>query len=220
MIRLLLLLLAGAALILLLGQLLLPGIAANRISSRVGRYGKVDSVSVHAWPAVQLLWGSADSVTVRARSLRLTPAQAAKLTWEARGVDRMDFTAASVRLGPLRLTDAQVRKRGSSLSAQAIAGQADVKAALPRGLSVQLIGSEGGQVRVRASGGLFGIGATLQVVAAAREGKLLARPLSFPLERLSLTLFSDPHVYVEGVGATLLTGTPPSYGLTMRARLR
>ncbi|HWX51648.1 MAG TPA: LmeA family phospholipid-binding protein [Solirubrobacteraceae bacterium] len=220
MIRLLLLLFAGVALILLLGQLLLPGIAADRISSRVGRYGKVDSVSVHAWPAVQLLWGSGDSVTVRARSLSLTPAQAAKLIWEARGVDRMDFTAASVRLGPLRLTDARVRKRGSSLSAQAVAGQADVKTALPRGLSVQLIRSEAGQVRVRASGGLFGVGATLQVVAAAREGKLLARPVSFPLERLSLTLFSDPHIYVEGVGATLLDGTPPSYGLTMRARLR
>jgi hypothetical protein len=220
MIRLLLLLLAGVALILLLGQLLLPAIAADRISSRVGRYGRLDSVSVHAWPAVQLLWGSADSVSVRARSLSLTPAQAAKLLWEARGVDRMDFTAASVRLGPLRLTDARARKRGGSLSAQAIAGEADVKAALPRGLSVQLIGSEGGQVRVRASGGLFGVGATLQVVAAAREGKLLARPVSFPLERLSLTLFSDPHLYVEGVGATLLDGTPPSYGLTMRARLR
>jgi hypothetical protein len=220
MIRLLLLLLVGVALILLLGQLLLPGIAANRVSSRVGRYGKVDSVDVHAWPAVQLLWGSADSVTVRARSLSLTPAQAAKLLWEARRVDHLDFTATSVRLGPLRLTDARVRKRGSSLSAQAVAGQADVKAALPRGLSVQLIGSEGGEVRVRASGGLFGLGAALQVVATAREGKLLVHPVSVPLARLSLTLFSDPHVYVEGVGASLLDGTPASYRLTMRARLR
>jgi hypothetical protein len=220
MIRLLLLLLAGVALILLLGQLLLPGIAADRISSRVGRYGKVDSVSVHAWPAVQLLWGSADSATVRARGLSLTPAQAAKLLWEARGVDRMDFTAASVRLGPLRLTDARVRKRASSLSAQALAAQADVNAALPPGLSVQLIGSDGGQVRVRASGGLFGVGAALQVVARASEGKLLVRPVSLPLQRLGLTLFSDPHVYVEGVGASLLDGTPAGYRLTMRARLR
>jgi hypothetical protein len=220
MIRLLLLLLVGVALILLLGQLLLPGIAANRVSSRVGRYGKVDSVDVHAWPAVQLLWGSADSVTVRARNLSLTPAQAAKLLWEARRVDHLDFTATSVRLGPLRLTDARVRKRGSSLSAQAVAGQADVKAALPRGLSVQLIGSEGGEVRVRASGGLFGLGAALQVVATAREGKLLVHPVSVPLARLSLTLFSESHVYVEGVGASLLDGAPASYRLTMRARLR
>ena len=55
-----------------LAQLLLPGIAASRISSRVGRYGEVQSVSVSAWPAVKLLWGSADSVTVRARSLRVS----------------------------------------------------------------------------------------------------------------------------------------------------
>ncbi len=78
--------LAGAALLVLaLAQLLLPRIAAERISSRVGRYGSVESVSVSAWPAVKLLWGSVDSVRVRARHLSLSPAQAAKLLWEARG---------------------------------------------------------------------------------------------------------------------------------------
>ena len=50
--------LAGAiALVLVLAQLLLPGIAASRISSRVGKYGTVESVSVSAWPAIELLWG-------------------------------------------------------------------------------------------------------------------------------------------------------------------
>ena len=43
--------LAGAVLVLALAQVLLPRIAASRISSRVGRYGSVESVSVRAWPA-------------------------------------------------------------------------------------------------------------------------------------------------------------------------
>ena len=48
---------SGACLVLALAQVLLPRIAASRISSRVGRYGTVQSVSVKAWPAVELLWG-------------------------------------------------------------------------------------------------------------------------------------------------------------------
>jgi hypothetical protein len=219
-IRLLLLLAGAAALLLLLAQLVLPPIAGSRISSRVGRYGKVDSVSVHAWPAVELLWGSADSVSVRARGLTLSPSQAAKLLWEGRGVERMDLTASGARVGPLQLRDVTLHKRGSSLVATASAGRADVSAALPSGFSVRLLGSEGDAVRVSASGGLFGVGATVQALAGPREGKLVVHPLGFPLEGLSMTLFSDPHVLVEGVGASLLNDSPPGYRLTMRARLR
>ena len=54
----------------------------------MGKYGTVESVSVKAWPAVKLLWGSADSVTVSAGSLSMSPAQTAKLLWEARGRER------------------------------------------------------------------------------------------------------------------------------------
>ena len=51
---------AGAVvLVLALAQLILPRVAASRISSRIGRYGKVQSVSVSAWPAVELLWAVA-----------------------------------------------------------------------------------------------------------------------------------------------------------------
>jgi hypothetical protein len=216
----LLILIAGVLVLLLLAQVILPRIAASRISSRVGRYGSVESVSVSAWPAVELLWGSADSVDVRATRLSLTPSEAAKLVSEARHVERLQFAASSVRVGPLRLSDARLRKRGSSLAAEALIGEADVKAALPRGVAVKLVKSEGGVVQVRASGGLFGVGATVQAIAAAREGRLVVRPLGFLLGGLTLTLFSDPHIYVEGVGASSLPGSPRSYRVSMNARLR
>jgi LmeA-like phospholipid-binding len=207
-------------LVLALAQVALPRIAASRVSSRIGRYGAVDSVSVSAWPAVELLWGSVDSVRVRVRRLALSPAQAARLLWEARGAARLDVTAESVRVGSLRLSDARLRKRGSGLSAEARTSEADVRAALPEGFAVKLLASGHGQVRVRASGGLFGVGASVDAVALGREGRLIAHPEGPLLEGLQLTLFSDPHVYVEGVGASVQEGVPSSYRLSMSASLR
>jgi hypothetical protein len=205
-----------------LAQVFLPGIAAGRISDRIGRYGTVESVSVEAWPAVELLWGSADSVTVRARSLRASPAQTAKLLWEARGVNELEMTVVSAHEGSLRLSDVSFRKRGRALSAQALTTDAAVKAALPEGFDVALVRSEGGKVQVRASGGLFGVGAAVDAVAGASEGKLVVHPLGSLVEGLALTLFTDPHVYVEGVGASAVRGAAGalSYRLSMTASLR
>jgi hypothetical protein len=213
--------LAGALVLLLaLAQLILPRLAVNRISSRIGRYGKVQSVSVSAWPAVELLWGHVGSVRVRAGSLALSPAQAASLLWEARGTGSMDVSAESVQLGPLRLSDATLSKRGGAMSAQAVASEADVKAALPAGFGVKLLRSEGGEVEVQATGALFGVGASVNAVAGASDGKLVAHPLGFLIEALQLTLFSSPHVYVDGVGASVQSEQPLSYRLTMSASLR
>src|SRR6202035_1643319 len=121
---------------------------------------------------------------------------------EARDVSEMDLTASRAQEGPLQLSDVSFRKRGDSLSAGALTTEAAVKAALPEGFGVQLLGSEGGSVRVRASGGLFGVGASVDAVAGASEGKLVVHPVGFLLEGLRMTLFADRHVYVRGVGAS------------------
>ncbi|HSZ14258.1 MAG TPA: LmeA family phospholipid-binding protein [Solirubrobacteraceae bacterium] len=213
--------LVGAVLLaLILAQLLLPRLAANRISSRVGRYGKVLSASVSAWPAIELLWGHADSVHVKAGSLSISPVQAASLLWEAKGAASMDVSAESVQVESLRVTNAHLRKRGDALSAQADVSEAAVRTALPEGFGVRLLRSEGGQVEVQATGALFGVGASVNAVAGASGGELVAHPVGFLIEGLKLTLFSEPHVYVEGVGASELDSSPLSYRLTMSASLR
>jgi len=66
----------------------------------------------------------------------------------------------------------------------------------------------------------LGIGASVDAVALAREGRLVAHPLGLLLEGLQLTLFSDPHVYVQAVGASRDGGQPATYRLSMRASLR
>ena len=214
--------LAGALLLLLvLAQLLLPRIAADRISSRVGRYGSVSSVHVAAWPAIELLWGHADSVRVIASSLSLEPAQGAQLLSEASGVTRMDVSAQNVKIGTLALTGATLHKRGAQLAASALVDERAAQVALPAGLEdLRLVRSGGGAVEVQARGSLFGVGASVDVLAEAREGELIAHPLGLLAGALTLTIFSSPHVYVEGVGASRLATQPASYRLTMSARLR
>jgi hypothetical protein len=177
---------------------------------------------VSAWPAIELLWGHADSVTVRAGRLSVSPKQTAKLLWDARGAAALRATAPVVQEGRLRLRDVSLRKRGSLVTAEAQVTQADVRAALPPGLSVRLLSSGGGSVKVKASGGLFGLNASVDAMAGPSEGKLIARPLGFLLGGVRLMLFADPHVQVEGVGADALSAAagPPSYQLTMSARLR
>jgi hypothetical protein len=212
-------LLAGAVLVLLVAaQLVLPRIAASRISSKVGRYGQVLDVGVSAWPAVKLLWGDADSVHVRARRLALSPSQAAALLWEGRGVKDMDLSARSANVGGLEMQAAALSKRGALLSAEARTTTSAVTAALPPGVTVHLLGSSGGQVEVQAAGSLFGVGTTVDAVAGPSEGRLVAHPLGALLEGLRLTLFSDRHVHVTSVGARA-EGTD-AYRLTMGALLR
>ncbi|HUB73399.1 MAG TPA: LmeA family phospholipid-binding protein [Solirubrobacteraceae bacterium] len=212
---------AGAVLVLLaLAQLILPRIAASRISARVGRYGHVRSVSVSAWPAVELLWGHARSVRVSAGALSLAPSQVGALLWEARGAASMQVSAQSVRIGSLRVTRARLQKHARALSAEGTVSEAAAQAALPAGLRVQLLRSRHGQVEVQATGALFGVRASVHAVAQASAGKLVAHPLGFLVEGLKLTLYSDPHVYVEGVGASVAGRSPRSYRLTMRAQLR
>jgi hypothetical protein len=209
--------LLGALVVLLgLAQLFLPKLAASRISSRVGRYGKVTSVHVSAWPAVKLLWSEADSVDVRATRLSVSPSQTGELLEEAKGVHDLDLRAQSAHEGPLPVSDVRLRKRGDALQASAFASSADVQAALPAGFGVQLLGSSEGKVEVRASGGLFGLGASVDAVAEASEGKLVVRPRGL-FESLKLTLFSQPHVALERLGARAASGAEGASGYELEA---
>lgn len=205
-----------------LAQLLGPGIAARVVRGKVQRYGTVKSVTVKAWPAVKLVWREADEVAVKAGRLKVSPAQTVALLMQAKGVDRLSASAESVEEGGLRLTDTRFEKHGSALRAEGVVSEEDVKRALPAGVEVALVKSEGGTVEVRVSGGLFGLGASVDAVAQAQDGKLVARPTGL-LGALKLTLFESPSVYVEGVQAHAIESRPGEgarYELGMWGSLR
>src|ERR1700710_2104381 len=111
----------GAVLVVLgLAQVFLPKLAASRISSRVGKYGTVEHVHVSAWPAIELLWGDADTVEVRASQLRVTPSQTAKLLAEAHGISDLDLSSLAASEGSLPLSDVSLHKHGRALRAAAL----------------------------------------------------------------------------------------------------
>jgi hypothetical protein len=223
-----LVLLVAVPLVLLvaLAQLLLPGLAADRVRDRVARYGEVRSVRVSAFPAFELLWGHASSVTVSAGTLAAAPRQIGALLWEARDLGALDLSAQGAVLHPPQLpagvavSDVRLRKRGASLSASATLTQAQLDAALPSGFSVQPISSGGGAVVVRASGGLFGVQASATATVRAIEGDLVAEPRGLPFGGIArVTLFSDPHLKLGGIGLRALGGSPQAYRVSIWASL-
>jgi hypothetical protein len=222
----------GIVAVLGLAQLLLPGLAAQRVRSQLGRYGTVRSASVSAFPAIELLWGSAQSATVSAGELSMDPAQASELLWKARGVQRIDMRAASMRVGSLALGDVSWRKRGSELYTQGSVTEAALRASLPGSTGFQLLGSAPGGVAMRVSGDLFGVAASVDVLLSAEEGKLVAQPQGIPFAGLvKVTLLSAPHMYVQSFDlapsasasadpAGTAAGGNPSYLVSIAALLR
>jgi LmeA-like phospholipid-binding len=214
------------ALVFVLAQALLPSLAARRVSDRVARYGTVSSVHVSAFPAIELLWGHADSVTVTAATLTITPSQVASLLWEAHGVARMTVSAGAANLRvaglttPLSVSDVRMHKQGSAIQASATLTQQQLDSALPNGFHIEPISSEAGQVQARASGGLFGVRASLGVLVKPLSGQLVAEPTGLPFSGLAtVRLFSDPHLFIGSVGLRVLRSQPLTYGLSFSASL-
>lgn len=206
-----------------LAQLVLPGLAAQRIRSELAPYGVVRSVSVSAFPAIELLWGRAQSANVSTGALDIDPAEIGALLWRARGVQRLDLHARSMRVGALTLNDVSSAKRGDQLYTSGVIGEAQLRQALPGSNSFQLLGSGPGGVEMRVGGSFFGLSTSLEVQLAAIDGKLLAMPRGIPLGGLvKVTLLSAPHLYVQSIALADVPpqGADPSYRMSITAQLR
>jgi hypothetical protein len=212
---------AGGIVVMLgVAQLVLPSIAAQVVRSRASKYGTVKSVSVTAFPAIELLWGSADSASLRAGSLRMSLAQSTELLLSASGVDRIDMSAENLQLGSLRMHEARMEKRGDALYTQGSLEQSDLRAMLPGGVEVQPVA---GGVEVRASGTLFGVSTSVRALVSVQEGKLVAQPQGFPFAGLArITLLSDPHLLIQGFELSSETSSTGESGYRVKvwARLR
>lgn len=225
--------LVAAALALGIAQLVLPGIAERVLRDRVAKYGEVESVSLQAVPAVELIWGKADSASVVARRLAIAPDEAVKLLLQARSVTdlnvasgRLELTDPGFGAGTISLEDAVLHKRGEMIEGSAVLSMASLRAALPRGVQVQVLpagaGGEQTGIRVRASGRLFGFKAVLEALVHASEGRLLLTPTSPLFAGLAkVTLFSDPHLEILSVSASpLAAGADGRWRVGVRAQLR
>jgi hypothetical protein len=198
---------AGAVVVaLIVAQLVLPGIAAQHVRDQLGRSGQVLSVQVHAFPAIELLWHHADRVVIRLGRYRAPTGRLGRSLSQSGDVGSLDATATEVDAGLLALHDARLVKRGNRLTARATVTDADLHAALPILQSVTPVASTGGQLTLEGTASLFGVTATVQAVARAVDGRLVLTP-DVPLGGFAtITVFSNPHVAVQTVGASPVAG--------------
>ncbi len=216
--RLIALAIAGVVVVVLVvAQLVLPGIAANRLRDELGHSGTVLSVKVRAFPAIQLLWEHADKVVVRMGRYQSAASELGNRLGGATGVSTIDASAQEFDTGALTLRDATLSKRGSELVGSATIRQADLRAAVPFLQHVQPVASSGGQLILRGTASLLGLTASVDAVVAVRAGALVVAP-DVPFGGIAtITLFNDPHVQVQTVSAV---SVPGGFRVNAQARLQ
>ena len=206
--------------VLLLGvvaQLVLPGIAADRLRDRLGRSGKVLDVQVDAFPAIELLWHHADTVVVRMANYHSTPASLERTVGQVADAGKLDASAQVLQTGLLTLRDARLRKRGDELTGTATVTESDLRASLPVLDSVTPVASSQGELTLQGTATLFGVTAAVDATVRAQDGALVVSP-DVPFGGLAtITLFSSPSVMAEGVDAA---PAPGGFAVTVSARLK
>lgn len=198
---------AGVVLLgLVLAQLFLPGIAAQRLRDDLEKSGTVLEVKVSAFPAIKLLWHQADSVVVRMGSYRSGVGHLASTLAGAGDAGTIDASAQQLEVGPLTLLGGTLRKRGSELTGAATVTEADLRSAVFFLDNVEPIASENGRLTLRGTASFLGLTATVDATVAAQNGALVVAP-DVPFGGIAtLTLFSNPHVEVQSVSATTVPG--------------
>lgn len=207
--------------VLILAQLLLPSIAVRRVRNELAHYGVVRSATVSAFPAIQLLWGNAQSANIKAGNMNMGLSQASELLWKARGVNKIDMSAESMRLGSVTMHGVHMHKQGSSLYIQGSAS--NFQGLLPGGVEVQPVEKVSGGVEVRVTGNLFGVQSSTDAVLGAVEGNLVAEPQGIPFAGgVKETLFSDPHIQMVDFDLTrpVAANGDPAYLIRMWAKLQ
>jgi LmeA-like phospholipid-binding len=208
---------AGVVLVVLaIAQLALPGIASQRLRDRLSRSGDVISIEVHAFPAIELLWHHADRVVVRMGRYHSNTGQLGSLLSDTSAVGSLDASSGEVDLGLLTLRDATLRKRGDQLTGMASLTEADLRRAIPILQSVAPVASSQGQLTLRGTATLFGVTATVDATVSARNGALVVAP-DVPFGGFAtISVFTNPHLYVESVDAS---AAPGGFTVTARGRL-
>jgi hypothetical protein len=203
--------------VLVVAQLVLPGVASQRLRDRLSRSGDVISVEVHAFPAIKLLWNQADHVVVRMGRYSSATSQLGSQLSETSAVGSLDVSARQLNAGLLTLRDATLHKHGDVLNGTARVTDADLRRAVPILQSVVPVASAQGQLTLRGAATRFGVTATVDATVSARNGALVVVP-DVPFGGFAtVTVFSNPHLDVEGVAAS---AAPGGFTVTARARLK
>jgi hypothetical protein len=208
-------------LVLVLAQLLLPGVAERKLRSDLEANGSNVHVEVKAFPAVKLLFKRADRVAVELTDYRSTDTGEATslsdLLARTKATKKLDVHVSVLEDRRLRMQDVRLRKDGDVLIADVAVRTADLDAALPARLRVT--GSDADGITVAGATSVFGTDVRAQArIQADDEGRIVLRPQGFPLLSLvTVPVFSDHAIAVEAISAQ---PTSDGFAVTARGRLR
>lgn len=197
-------LLAAAALVvivLVVAQLVLPGIAAQRLRDRLAKSGTVLSVKVEAFPAIELLWHHADHVVVRLGDYRSDVTHLGGTLAGAVDAGSVDASATALHSGVITLHNATLTKRAGELTGAAMISEADLRGSIPFLQSVVPVASNGDGLVLRGTASVLGLSVTAQAIVAAQGGNVVVAP-DVPFGALArITVFSNPHLYIQSIAA-------------------
>src|ERR1700742_2588000 len=161
---------AGLVVVLLVvAQLVLPGIAGQRLRDRLSRSGRVLQVHVSAFPAIKLLWHDADTVVVRMATYSATPSSLPSTLDQTGSVGSRHASAQTFRDGLLTLHDASLVKQGNRLTGSAVVAEADLRAAVPFLSSITPVASADGRLTLRGTATFLGLSATVDATVSAQD---------------------------------------------------
>ena len=181
-------------------QLLLPSLAATRVRESLESTGTGVTATVEASPALKLLAGEADQVTIAAQTLSTEGGGGVSdLLKRARAATNVDASVGTMRVGPMTLRHVRFTKRGRRFTAHATLTDQALAGALPSGIAVAAQSVGHSSIDLMVTPEVLGLGATASATLAAEQGKLVVTSNLPVLDAVHLSIFEDPEVDVEGL---------------------
>lgn len=188
-------------------QLWLPSIAADNLKTSLSRNGQRVRVHVSAFPALELLFGQADSVDVTIGKLVSRGHHVGSLLGRAANVGTLTAHVAELDTHGLVLTNVALVKRDNSLRGTASVTRSAVQTALPLHLTVTPDQPATNGLLVRGQVTILGHHVAVTADLHADNGKIVLSPhlsgIGAVIGSVHVTVFSDPAVWVDRAGAVV-----------------
>lgn len=190
-----------------ISQVVLPRLAASHIRDDLLRNGVGARVSVSAFPALELLFGHADTVDVHVhRMLSGGEGNVHRLLADIGNVGELNASVDRMSLLGFPAEDVMVHKRGAELSASATITRPGIESVIPKSISLNTAEEGGNSLRMTFEARPLGHRIRVAARLIAADGQLRAVPDAAGLEFLHLTAFSDPSLSITGVGVRVRNG--------------
>ena len=148
----------------------------------------------------------AEALGKAAEQATLTNGDIGALIDQVRRRDKLDERLPSITRDGVTLRDVLLHKDGPVASAEATVDLKEVAEYLPQGVDLRYDPKAGGDGLVfKGSTGLLGVKVPVTARVQAEDGAIVVVPEGLPIGRT--TLFADPRIHVDHVGAKPLKGS-------------